>query len=238
MPKQTYICSNCGKIFSRYATEIRTDTPCCSRACATNFAKPWAYEHHKKPPNTACSVCGKPIKRPPSHLARVEQPVCSYECNGVLRGQEWAQHAHKGRAAWTEESIKSYTQKMTGENNPAWKGGATYRTRKGNYPQSVKYVRCPSEFISMARKDGYVMEHRLIMAQHLGRPLLRSEVVHHIDHDVTNNQLDNLQLFASNGEHKRHEGETGYFKEYYHRTRTSPRSSEPPTDLGLDHESK
>lgn len=112
-----------------------------------------------------------------------------------------------------------------GENNPAWKGGVTFRKRKGKYPSNVKYVRCPINYISMARKDGYVMEHRLIMAKHLGRTLSRTEVVHHINHDVTDNHIENLQLFKDNAEHKRFEGDTGYFKEYYHHSHTNLQNS-------------
>lgn len=225
--RNTYTCACCGKEFTRKATEVRTATPCCSQSCSAKL-RGFGQEpkdHLRKPDNAVCAVCGKSFHRPPSHLARVGTPVCSYECNGALRSEALREHAHKGRAAWTEESERSFHAKMSGPSNPAWKGGATYRTRKGHYPSSIRYVRCPVEFASMARKDGYVMEHRLIMAQHLGRPLLRSEVVHHVNHEPTDNRLENLQLFASNGEHKRHEGETGYFKAYYRRTRTTPRSS-------------
>jgi hypothetical protein len=93
---------------------------------------------------------------------------------------------------------------MRGENNPAWKGGVTYFRKHGNY-KPIKYVRCPLEFVAMARKDGYVMEHRLIVAQELGRCLLRSEVVHHINHDPQDNRLGNLMLFSSNTAHKKYE---------------------------------
>ena len=125
-------------------------------------------------------------------------------CQAIFVG--YRKHAHKGRAAWTDASLASFVEKMTGPNNPAWKGGLTYFKRKGKYVnQSIKYVRCPLKFAAMARKDGYVMEHRLLVAAAMGRPLLRSECVHHSNHDATDNRLENLMLFASNADHKRYE---------------------------------
>lgn len=88
-----------------------------------------------------------------------------------------------------------------GEKNPAWKGGVTLRRRRGNYV-SVKYVRCPPHLKSMARTDGYVMEHRLVMAEWIGRPLLRVECVHHVDHAPLNNPRTNLELWPDNRSHK------------------------------------
>ena len=52
-----------------------------------------------------------------------------------------------------------------------------------------------SPFYTMARKcDGYVQEHRLIMAEYLGRCLTKDEIVHHIDRNILNDNPKNLLL--------------------------------------------
>jgi len=153
------------------------------------------------PVTIRCAECGVPFQTAPRTLRRVKEPTCSRSCNGKRRIKGLTPHSHKGRAAWTAESLASYRAKMRGERNPAWKGGVTYRHRRGNY-QIVRYVRCPLWAITMARKDGYVMEHRLVMAEWVGRPLLRTEVVHHRDHAPLNNERGNLELWPDNRSHK------------------------------------
>ncbi len=55
---------------------------------------------------------------------------------------------------------------------------------------------------SMRNNVGRVLEHRLVMARKIGRPLRKSESVHHIDGDRENNSPENLQL--RNGKHGSH----------------------------------
>jgi len=88
------------------------------------------------------------------------------------------------------------TGPRSGNEHTNWKGG---RVKVGRY----WYLFEPAN--PMATKRGYVAEHRKIMADMIGRPLLQSEVVHHKDANPGNNDPSNLELFQSNAEHLRHE---------------------------------
>ena len=69
---------------------------------------------------------------------------------------------------------------MTGKGHWHWRGGS--------YIDAEGYRR-------IWTPDGYQMEHRVVMAKKLGRPLRDDELVRHRDNDRLNNRKGNLVLY-------------------------------------------
>lgn len=74
--------------------------------------------------------------------------------------------------------------------------------KKDRYDYLLVKLKPESPFYPMAQRNRYVREHRLVMAQHLGRCLERWEVVHHKGirfahgsrENKQDNKIDNLEL--------------------------------------------
>ena len=79
-----------------------------------------------------------------------------------------------------------------GEKNSNWKGGRNIHNG---------YVLIYNPKHSTATKQGYVLEHRLLMEKKLGRYLTKEEVVHHENGIGDDNRIENLKLFKNQNEH-------------------------------------
>lgn len=109
---------------------------------------------------------------------------------------------HYGRGRWWVRkwmqhygiTIPGRVSAQMGERSHLWKGGR----RK----HAAGYIQVKRRDHPHAGKDGYVMEHRLVMEAHLGRYLTADEEVHHLDGVKSNNQLENLQVLSVT-EHRR-----------------------------------
>jgi hypothetical protein len=109
-----------------------------------------------------------------------------------------------------EHPCRSCSNKRNGKlkiGKPAWNSGKTFipkvfGTSYINYAGYKEIWVGKKESIKYGRKDGYVLEHRKIVQDLIGRPLLKDEIVHHIDCDKSNNSLNNLLLCSSSSEHR------------------------------------
>lgn len=193
------VCHICGREWqpkNRYqSTRNLTCGPECNRALISQRRSGTTIPSRQRRVTVNCAACGIAFETFPRTLKRVKNPTCSRHCNGILRSRELVKHSANGKGK------KRPGKGLAGPDNPAWKGGVMTRRPKGNYIGPV-YVRCPEHLTSMARADGYVMEHRLVMATITGYPLLRTEVVHHLDHMPRHNDPHNLELWPSNSSHK------------------------------------
>lgn len=90
------------------------------------------------------------------------------------------------------------TRYLTGHQSRGRKRG------EGRYTNGLGYVLLRMPEHPQAQK-GYVLEHRWVMEQKLGRPLTSADQVHHVNHIKTDNRPENLEL-VDRHEHGRKHG--------------------------------
>jgi len=137
------------------------------------------YKSHNKHIYIGCEVCGKlrwvtlKKKGPRNHKC----PECDKKTRIV-----------------SQETREKLRRASSGERQWQWKGGRI----KNGYGYVLKRVDCNDPYCIMAYRTNYVLEHRYIMAKQLGRPLTKSEFVHHINGIKDDNRIKNLQLVSRN----------------------------------------
>lgn len=101
-------------------------------------------------------------------------------------------NAGRGKVCWNchLELISEFPIKGDKHNN--WKGG---RAKAGNGYIQI-YLQTDDPFYPMTKKDGYVFEHRLVVAKELGRCLTKQEIVHHFNGIRDDNRPENLGLIS------------------------------------------
>lgn len=154
----------------------------CSRQQVRYHLKKHGYELH------AYRECNRWTNR--HTVLRMLKAGCSYS---EIARKIGSTHTRVSEFADRYNLPYSFDQFGVPENNPKWRGGRKI--------DKDGYVMIHEPDHPNATSHGYIREHRKAMSEHLGRPLTDEEVVHHIDGDKKNNEIDNLRLYSSNGEH-------------------------------------
>ncbi len=84
---------------------------------------------------------------------------------------------------------RPYKGDKRGERNPYWKGGR-YKDNTWGYI----WLYMPEH--PNCNNKGYILEHRLVVEQAMGRPLKNNEIVRHKNRISDDNRINNLELIA------------------------------------------
>lgn len=186
------ICKECGIEFERAK---RNDW--LGSFCSNKCYERWNEKRHK--PNCKCAICNKPLYRKPYILKRNKHGVtCGPECERKLRV-----------TYSTGENNHQYG--LIGDKNASFKNGILFT----NYGYIIEHAPNHPFPHDQSNKACRVLQHRLVIERnhHLfddkyflienGNYYLKPEyAVHHINHNRTDNRIENLQILTK-GEHTR-----------------------------------
>lgn len=169
-------CQTCGK---RFVRKGNTTGLFCSRAC-------WyvAYDAQNK---KNCPICGKEFE------AKLSQKTCSYECadksrRTAKRNIHCAQCGNRLKEdCHPRQRFCSRSCAMVHNNNG--KNGGRAKPDGARQKHS-------SGYIMVKVNGGWMLEHRHVMEQKLGRALSPGERVHHKNGIRTDNLPENLELWT------------------------------------------
>ena len=183
-------------------------------ACVGCGKERWVTLVKGKPENDKCVACCKigmklTHAKQLDHIPIIDEIRTNKELG--LRGKPnskniWELCPNCGVPRWVQLKAKGKYPKCRkclnkgkiGKVNGMWKGG-----KKLNHKGYILVRKYPDNpYYEMANPAGYVFEHRLVMAQHLGRCLHDWEEVHHRDSIKTHNTPDNLFVTDASNHNK------------------------------------
>lgn len=184
-------CNVCGKSIVCYKSTY-DKKKYCSKECRESVT------HLTK----HCIVCGKEYSVAKSRYGNrknIRYKCCSENCRDEFHRRNKKDNNHvctncglsfnsprDNKTSMVFCSQKCSKEYMRGEKSPFYSGGNI--TSQGY------------KAIKIGKK--YVLEHRLVVEEHIGRKLKRDEDVHHIDFNKLNNDISNLLLLKKD-EHTR-----------------------------------
>jgi hypothetical protein len=180
----------------------------CSRKCAGAAGAAVARGKRKTEwVKITCKQCGEEFEVTPAWARNGRRKFCSRECHkkGNYRPNRTGKR-HKDSSR--KKMADAATGKFLRENSSQWRGGRYYS--KAGYVYVMVDILTPEEQafarLMLARKKNqkYILEHRVNAAVKLGRSILDSEVVHHLNGIKDDNRPENLVVQSRKGHSQAH----------------------------------
>lgn len=142
-----------------------------------------------------CGDCGAGRWVPQAHPSRYCSGCAHKHYTISEEGRSRIRAFNTGRPV-SAETRRKIGERQSGQRHRCWRGGR--QVNKKGYV--LVHLERGDFFYGMANRNGYVLEHRLVMAKALKRCLQPWEKVHHKNGDKAHNDPDNLEL-TTNGAH-------------------------------------
>jgi len=186
-------------------------------ACVDCGRERWVQLTKNNPHWVRCPPCAQKRRRKPlPATGTVSHPMLGDQRRGWEIGSTqrkhifiWAACQGCGRERWARfvknEIECSHCRSCARRLSSGKRWETRFERHRGHKCKRQGYVLIyvpPSDFFRpMANQWGKILEHRLVMAQHLGRCLHSWEIVHHKNGIKDDNRIENLQL-VSDDRHK------------------------------------
>lgn len=147
----------------------------------------------------SCSATQKLAKKRSTDLVyrKINGDIKYYDVCPVCGKELWRFKMYLGKMCSHCTAVNN-GRTHRGANNGRWKGGRSIN----RYGYAEIAISPDDPYFAMARKAKYVvLEHRYVMAKHLGRCLKTWEIVHHKNHIKTDNRIENLELLPKQADH-------------------------------------
>jgi len=203
LPLLNLTCEACGKAYQKRPYERRKRDYCSQECYHANKSK---HRPGRTVLHFSCENCGKDVSRFKGH--ETEHVFCSRECywKSDFHAETVAvANAARNISALEVEPCANCSKPVTRYASSRGKRlfcntdchNAFRRSRQTRHVTAGGYVRV---FVGAdypgATKSGHVFEHRKVMQDVLGRPLIDAENVHHINGVRDDNRPENLELWS------------------------------------------